>query len=404
MKLETLARSIERVDSRVLLLAFNALALAVFFFVAFRYNHLHPDNIGRLMFSTPDTWQYRDIANWLFGKLQPVPPSTAIRPLLYPLFLGSIGWVAQDPYVFWAVQFLLWVATINLTALAVFRFTNRAWLAIIAFCVMMLNVSTIVYTFYALTETLVLFWWSLWLFIFSGADVRNLKPREAFWLLAILSLLTVTKPIYQLHLFAFLAYVLITGIRHRQTILFASLAVLPVLFQIIFNANLNGIVGVSNISEYTLKWYLLPQVFALRAEIALPDARNAVKDYDALRSAVYLLQEPVSTAHAYLQNLIENLTGACEVLAFYPKPYLFTRLTSIAYLIAQIIFLPVIGRVFSRKEPLARAIQWLYFFSCLVIFTSGISFNEGDRLVLGAVPLWVAIYSSLPALFSKSNA
>lgn len=400
-ELRSIANRIEKLDGRILLLILNALALGVFFFVAFRYNYMHPDNMGRLMFSTPDTKQYRAVADWLFGKSDQVPFATTLRPFLYPLLLGSVRQITDNPYVFWAVQFCLWLAAINLTAITVYRITNRKLLLYVSFLVMMINVSTIALTFYALAETLVIFLLSLWLFVLSRTNLRDPSLHDVFLLTFLLGLLTITKPIFQLHLMVFVAYVLARNFHPYKKSLVVALAVLPVVLQILINVNLNGILGISNITEYTVKWYLLPQVYQTRNNVSLDDARSAVKDYDTIRMVKYLIEDPVASSSVFFQNLGENMTGASDYISYYDKPYIFTRITSIVYLFVQILFLPMMIYLFLfwvRKVPLLLPIMLMYFFSFLIIFTSGISFNEGDRLVIGALPLWIVIYSSVPVL------
>jgi hypothetical protein len=371
---------VEKPDIRVLLLILNAFAVGFFFFIAFRYNYMHPDNMGRLMFTTPDTKQYRAVADWLFGKSVQIPFATTLRPFLYPLLLGSIWQISDNPYVFWALQFLLWLAAINLTAIAVYRFTNRQLLLLIAFLVMTINVSTIALTFYALTETLVI-----------------------FLLTFLLGLLTLTKPIFQLPLIVFVIYVLIKNFPDPKKFSLVTLALLPVALQILINVNLNGLWGVSNITDYTIKAYLLPQVYLARNNIPLDDARGIVNNYDTIQTVKYLMEDPGTSFAAFSQNLGENLTGACELFGYYPKPYIFSRWTSIFFLAVQILFLPaMIYLFFVKKGPLWLPILLMYFFSFIIIFTSGISFNEGDRLVIIALPLWIVIYTCMPAaLFDR---
>ncbi|MBI5032482.1 MAG: hypothetical protein HZB51_18310 [Chloroflexi bacterium] len=395
--LHKLVNRFEKMDKRLLFLILNALAIGLFFFVAFRYNYMHPDNMGRLMFTTPDTKQYQTVADWMFGKSASVPFATTLRPLLYPLLLGSVWQVSNNPYVFWAVQFLLWLAAINLTALAAYRFTKQLLAVVIAFCVMMINVSTMALTFYALTETLVIFLLALWLMLLSTSDLRVLKVREIFWLTFLLALLTITKPIFQLPLIIFVTYAAIKNLRQSKKNLVLAIGLIPVLLQIGINANVNGMVGVSNITEYTVKWYLLPQVYQARTHVPLDDARSVVKNFDTLETVRYLLEDVGTTTSAFLQNVGENMTGACEVFGYYPKPYNFTRFTSIAHLVLQILLVPAVIFMFIKRQgSFDLHLKLIYLFSLLIIFTSGISFNEGDRLVIIALPMWMVMYACVP--------
>ena len=404
-RMRTTFHRIEKIDKRLLFLILNALAIGLFFIVAFRYNYMHPDNMGRLMFTTPDTKQYRAVADWLFGKTATVPFATTLRPLLYPLLLGGVRQISDNPYMFWAVQFLLWLAAINLTALAAYRFTHRLLAFVIAFTLMMINVSTMALTFYALTETLVIFLLAVWLVLLSTSDLHNLKVRDYFWLSFMLALLTITKPIFQLPLIIVVTYAIVKNLRQFKKNLVIAIGLTPVLIQILFNANVNGMVGISNITDYTVKWYLLPQVYQVRTSISLDDARSQVKNFDTAQTIGYLLEDVKITTSAFLQNVGENMTGACEVFGYYPKPYYFTRLTSIAYLVLQFLLIPAIVFLFVKRQgSFNLPLKLIYLFSFLIIFTSGISFNEGDRLVIIALPLWIILYTCVPiVLLEYSN-
>lgn len=399
-----IANQIEKTNRLVLLFALNGFALVVFFFVGVRYNYLHPDNVGRLMFSSPDTKQYREIADWLNGKTANVPSSTRLRPLLYPLLLASVRRMTDNPYAFWAVQFGLWLSALNLASMTVYQFTKRNILLIIAFCIMALNVSASVITFFALTETLILFLWAAWLGVLTQTNLRNPQTSKLFLLTFLLSLLTITKPIFQIHLAIFLGYIFYKHIRNFKQIALVTVAIIPVILQIIVNLHLHGLPSISDISTATVKWYLAPQVYANRNVISLDDARQAIANYDSTQTLTFLLQNGTYTSAFFLQNLIENVTGASDYISYYPKPYLFTRVTNIVYLIVQIVFLPAIIYLFLTKtNPLTLVIKLLYIFSALIILTSGISFNEGDRLVMTAPPLWVVAYALVLVFFFGSQ-
>lgn len=265
---------------------------------------------------------------------------------------------------------------------------------------MTLNVSAIVITYYALTETLTIFLWAVWLFVFAQTNRSNPQSGKLFLLTLLLSLLTITKPIFLIHLVLFVGCLLFKHIRNLKRGTIVASAIIPVVIQILINLNLNGLFGVSDISMFTVKWYLLPQVFASRNAIPLDDARRAVADYDTIRTMAYLLQNGTSSLSFYLQNSWENITAASDYIDYYPKPYIFTRITNVVYLIVQIAWLPAIISLFRNKtDSFALPIKLLYIFSLFIILTSGISFNEGDRLVMTALPLWVVIYTSMPVIF-----
>lgn len=403
-KLAPTVNRIEKLNRLALWLGLNGFALGVFFLVGVRYNYLHPDNMGRLMFSSPDTKQYREIADWLNGKTANVPASTRLRPLLYPLLLASVRRMTDNAYAFWAMQFSLWLSAINLTSLTVYQFTKRNILLIIAFCLMALNVSASVMTFFALTETLTLFLWAVWLWVFAQTNLRDPQTSKLFLLTFLLSLLTITKPIFQIHLAIFLGYIFYKHIRHFKLIAAVTVAIMPVALQILLNLNLHSMPSVSDISTATVKWYLAPQVYASRNAVSLDDARQAIASYDSTQTLTYLVQNGTSALAFFLQNLFENLTGASDYISYYPKPYLFTRVTNIVYLIIHSVFLPALIYLFLTKtHPLTLTIKLIYIFSTLILLTSGISFNEGDRLVMTALPLWVVVYALVLFSFSTRN-
>jgi hypothetical protein len=99
----------------------------------------------------------------------------------------------------------------------------------------------------------------------------------------------------------------------------------------------------------------------------------------------------------YLQNIKENLTGGPIFAKAFLKPYVFAKWMDTVYLVIHFLFLPFIALIILVKRgALALKVSFLYLFFMLIIISSGISFDEGDRLTVTALPLWLAVYLVVP--------
>lgn len=397
-------KRVDALPTGLLLFVLNVVALLIYSFIALRYNYLV--NAGRLMFSTPDTWVYREVGNWLLGKTLEAPISATLVPFLYPLFVGIIMDLTADPYAVWIAQLVLWLLALNLTALNAYVLTKRRVIWVFAFCVFMLNASLIVLTFYALSETLVVFLLSLWTFFLAKSDPQSLTTKDIFLLTFVLGLLTVVKPVFQLPLGALLLYVLANSVRTNslRNFLMLLLALSPVLMQSVLMRSVFGTYEFTRLSDWTVRKFYLAQVYAAGENIPLQESRSILVSFDSLQMFSYLMKNPALSLGLFLTNVKDNLTGGSVFLEPYLKPYVFTLMTDVVYLIVHVLCLPVmVYSLWAKQSVQSSKMLLLWGFSILVIFASGLSFGEGDRLTVVTLPLWLISYLSISPPFSSRS-
>lgn len=374
----------------LLLTGLSALSALPYFFVALRYNFLV--NTGRLMFSSPDASKYRDIGDWLFGRSAAVPSSAALVPLLYPLLVGFIRTLTASPYAIWTLQFVLWLASINLTSLAAYRLTRGKWMLALAFCIVALNVSAIVLSFYALADIAALFLVSTWAYVWSCSP-SNWDFRRTLALTLLLSLLVVLKPAFLAPLFIFALFALWCGrAAWKPTVSALAIGSIPVLVQMFVTLGLTGSFGLPTVGQVTLKRFYFAEVYAQAQGVSADSAQAAVQDFGNAQIVQYCLAHPAVAAQVYFGNLAENLLGGPMFADVFAKLFLFGRFTDTLYLALHILFACLVAYLLLARKGIPLHVILPYLLAFGLIVTSGLSAGEGDRLTVAALPLWMTAY------------
>jgi len=127
----------------------------------------------------------------------------------------------------WFFQFLLWMGAVNLVMVAIGRFTRTPLFVFVACGIFITNISLISHTFYAITETVLIFLLSGLMYVCVAANMKRLGQKESFLITFILSILTVLKPIFQFHLILFLFYILIRDFRKPKTVMILLIGLVP---------------------------------------------------------------------------------------------------------------------------------------------------------------------------------
>jgi hypothetical protein len=374
----------------------SVLAALPYFFVALRYNFLV--NVGRLMFSSPDASKYRDIGDWLFGRSASVPSSAALVPVLYPLVVGFFRSLTLSPYAIWGLQLVLWIASLNLTSLAVYRITRRKSMLAASFLILAFNVSAIVLSFYALADIAALFLVSVWVYLLCHSPA-DWNFRRALVLTLLLSLLTILKPAFLAPLLVFVAIALWRGRVSWKAILPAvAIGAIPIVAQMFITMGLTGSLGLPSVAQVTLKRFYFAEVYADTQGLSAEQAQAAVQDYSSAQIAQYCLGHPVVAARVYVGNLAENLLGGPMFADVFDKLFEFGRVTDALYFAVHILFTCLIAYQVLVKKQLPLLVTLPYLLALGLIVTSGFSAGEGDRLTVAALPLWIVAYSTAAAL------
>lgn len=382
---------LETLDQKSLFLILNFLAVLFYFLVAIESEQLA--GLETILYWAPDAQGYRDIADWQLGKLADPPAATPYRPFLFPLFLASIRYFTVNAYAVWSVHCIFWLLAVNFTSLSVWILTRRRSLYTLSFAILALNVSAIVQTFHALSETMVLLLASIWVYVFVRRWPDRANPVWPAVLTLLASLLVVAKPVFQLHLLLITLYLARYVIHRPKTLPLFLLALSPVFIQLVLMNALIGRLTISTISTHTLEDYFSSQVYALGESVTFEEARLVMDEFSTAEEVAYLARNPGKAVALYVANvLFQNLLQSSDLLGDHEPLRVFTRSTNTVYYGLHLIFLPLTVYVVGRKRGRKANVKVLYLFSALIIVSSGISFWQGDRLVITAMPYWLAAY------------
>ncbi len=369
------------------LVALNGLAVACYGLVAWRSGYLA--HIHSSVFSSVDAGSYRDVADWIFG-VRANPHASIQRPVFYPLILG-LAMRVGDEYGVWLVNVALWFAALNLAGIAAYRFVHQMWATIVVFVVMATNVSLIVLTFHALTETLVLALLALWSYGLTRLTGR-ITPSQVAWVLLPVSLLTITKPEFELLLGLVIVVLAVLAWRGERPAMAAVAIVLclsPVMVQVGLMLAFNHFVGLSKIGETTIRTYYMARLYAALAHSS--DIRaQALLTANLSNIAVVqaLLAHPGEALSMFLRILRENLTsGSNFITASNPLLGKAVFFTNYVYAAALIVAAPLAAVALWLKRDGRLAL--LAAAALNVMVAGGLSFWQGDRLTVIALPVWL---------------
>lgn len=381
----------------------NYLLLIIYYLF---FNNLNIDIESGIMFTTYDSTTYVHTSNE-FYKLSETGFSN-FRPFLYPLIilivLKTIGVTGL-----WLMQVCFWFISINLIFRSVKTVTQNSILSYAAGLIMALNFSYIGLTMQCLTEVTALLLVSLLIYFISVNRNQFTSLNFFHGSLFVLILLAVLKPVFSLPVLLMLIGVLplfflkkyIAAPRKTAVLI---LIMIPLFFQVFIMKVKYDTFSISQISSETFRNYILAQGVKEADNITLEEARRKAVGFTSSEVYSYLLDNKGLYTKLYLQNLKDNLTAFPGFLIG-PRGFIYTKLgrymtiTNTVYFYLHLIFilplLYILYLMFRRK-------QWnhyfiLFAFSGFLVYsiflTSPVSFGEGDRLVITAMPAWVFLYA-----------
>lgn len=357
-----------------------------------------------IMFQSQDATTYNDVAKWIRDGTDSY--STAIRPVLYPLVI-FIGSTIAGVYGIWLLHVLMWLLTINFAFLSVRKLTASNTYAYIAAFVIMTNLSLLVLTLHALTEVTTTFLLSA-VILFVVKNVHQYK--EVYFIhgsIFFLVLLTILKPVFSIPLNIMLFLVLPLcyfkkAFTSFKPILTLAIILLPLVIQIGIVKQKYGQAKVSLISDITLTQYLLAQGIEQiqgTSRIESIEKANAMSD-DEQRT--YLLTHKWQYVKLFATNLKNNVSGNPNFL-YTPKGVAHHKMgqfmkwyNRVAVRLHILLLLPtlILFIAFIKKKNYEELIILLMIggVSIYYMFVTGISFWQGDRLVLPAIAAWAVLY------------
>ncbi|MBT3189651.1 MAG: hypothetical protein HN736_02530 [Anaerolineae bacterium] len=402
-------------ENRHLLVALGiTLTVAIVYYLAWAIPQTFADSThigfesGRMdnnMWWASDARDYRDTGDNLFGNTE---EETVLyrRPWLYPFIIGFLrNFTPFDPdYSLWAVQFVFWLATIGFTFGGVLRATKKMGLAIFATAIFWTHPSIIALTFHGMTEALNTLLLSIFAFIV-------LKPRETgekwaenkdYWLIFLMSLLLVTKPTYQVQLAILLIYILAKSFKKWRILRFwgkISLALIPLWIQLLLSWQILGTPIVSDVAGPTLKYWTVTRVYAKAEDTTatLPEIAEILKDWTTKEEIAYLLNNKKATFSVYFNNLISEGLLADSYFIVNDNNSMNIAIMTLNkwHFYLHLLMLPLMGYLLLFNYKGRWEAIWMIYLTFLIqTLASGVSADQGDRLIITAMPLWIVAYAT----------
>lgn len=376
----------------------------VFFLVQWDFDRVLPDTL----YSAVDSQQYQAYGAYLTGSGD---YASDTRPYLYPLFI-QLSAMAGGEFGVWFMQALLHVCG-GLLLFAAIRQTSKnlfGWLMVWFFYA--LHPSLAVHTLYALTETVSVFLMALFVYFLTRKPHADALRRVKA--VAVLAVAVVVKPVY-LYMYVlalcWLCWRERTFLLRRRAALILSLSLMVVLVQPVLMKVQQGEFFLSRIGEITLREYYYRLLYA-RTEgfvFSLTEG-GAATDKSTIDSAVHAAstgtviklaaKHPLITAQTSAEVIYGNVDSGSQLIKKLSEVemtahwgYIMRKTSLYAHFLALAGWLYLLLRRRRRQLfPGFRAVSVLLVYILLV---SGISFWQGDRLVIFALPLWVVIYAAV---------
>jgi hypothetical protein len=343
------------------------------------------------VFSSPDSREYRAVANWIFGG--PSTPASAWRPYLYPMLIGLAERLGGIRGV-WLLNVALWFITLNVAFAATSRFVKSNWAAAVVFLVLATNISLILLSFEGLTEIAVVALLAVWIYGLSRLTRRPTPPQVA-WALLPVALLVVVKPEFEI-LLAAVAVVLVALIfgstaRGPAAAVFVACLV-PIAIQLAINVHFNGYFGISNIGDKTLRGYYLSRLdVAIGQSHDVRSARLLMIGLSNLEVARFVLNHFGEAVIVFVATLKENLLAGTNFMSGHPRIASAILVTQSVYFVLLLSLIPLVALALWRARDGRLAL--LSIATLNVLFAGGLTFYQGDRITIVALPLWLIAYA-----------
>lgn len=358
------------------------------------------------MFFTPDAGEYRAVGEWVIHGTG--TNATLTRPYLYPVVIALANALGGVIGV-WSVQVIAWLVCILCVHLAVRIITGYRWLAWIASTVVMFNLSLFALTFHALTEVFTAMLLAV-LMLFVASNYQRWATIRFFCLLALqfvaLSLVRpVFFPLLALWVIVFGPLLYFRAFKAQPKALFLLVvALLPLVPQLAIMHIKHDRWGISAIGSMTFRDFLFAEGYGEVNGLNIEEARAAVHSTGERRMRRFILAHPGTYSRLYLTHLKYN-TFNSEGFALqmvpgneHPFAWMFMLRTNNLYAaLHALALLPcswlLIGDL--RRRDAGRALLWAMPMAVTwcILLTSGISFWQGDRLVLSVVPVFIVLYA-----------
>jgi hypothetical protein len=307
----------------------------------------------------------------------------------------------------WALQVLMWAAANNLLFATLYLLLQRRWLAFGCTLLMGLSLSLAASTVFMLTETFAVLLGSLicW---YSVKHRRVLAEGvHPINLAGLLVLLTLVKPQTLYLLVILLPFVLWWLIRSwRASHAFRlALFMAPLFVQATIVHHVSGEWGISRIGPITVRDYLFSQGLAEINGWPYDTAVETSRNMSAHARATFMREHASDFLGVYFRNLGSNLSvgsfglpnlNGTKNMEFRTLLYYVPALFGHILIGLHVVMLLPLGWVIIRSWHRSNDDRyWPIVLTTLLLLTTlptGISYWQGDRLVLPATPFYLVLY------------
>jgi hypothetical protein len=353
-----------------------------------------------------DSRDYRLTGDWMFGRTSETVID--VRPWVYPFFVGLARalFTTNAERVLWVSQFVMWMAGTALIYLTLYNATRKVFVGILGATLFFAHPSPLALTFHGMTETVNI----LLLCVFCWLMSAKVKSR---YLLAIFlfSLLTTTKPTYQIQLALLLIYVAIRtfhalGKSSLKQVGLVLLVLAPIWIQLAISFSYNRTLSISNIGPNTFKYFFVAIVYEREENKPWRQSMQEIETWDVKQQLSYLWAHQRESLLTYRRNLIDNnqWVGSFFIRGENNRMIGFVETVNAFSIYLHLLMLPLmfyflLSGKYTENQELVALVYATFLIQTLV---SGISTGQDDRLTVTGVPLWIISY--LLVLYSALSA
>lgn len=377
-------------------------ALVLFLLLIVYYSPFRPS--GDLLLFSPDSQTYFNTGKEFFNFSE--QGDSIIRPFFYSCLLRS-GYFIGGAWLIVTIQSLFWLISANLIYFAIRHISENILYRIVAILLFVLNISLITYVFHGLTEIITVFLLSVIIYLTAQSFKKGFTVSYALKILLLLSVLTVTKPLFQYPLLFSFLFVIVrfsrTFLAQKRLIILLLLIIVPVIIQLTGMKVKYDTFKISAIGELTFDTYLLAQ--GIRKTEGITDvqfSQDIAQKMSKEEKRNYLYEHRKTFLLLFSKNVRDNITGDGHsfilppgytadgyrnfMISYNESLYDVSRFFLFLFLVISAIDL-FTSKLFKNWQQLTIGLLLYY-----IVFSSGISFWQGDRLVIFSLPLWIFLY------------
>lgn len=370
---------------------------------------------NELLLFSPDSQTYFNTGGEFFFLSE--HGDSIIRPFFYSVILKSLFTIGGSWLVV-IIQSLFWMISANLIYQGIKYITPNLIFRILAVVLYAANVSLITYVFHGLTESITVLLLSIATYSTVKTFQSGFTVQYALKMVFLLSLLTVTKPLFQYPVVFFSLFIVIrffkTLIRNKKLLGIFIIALSPLLLQVTVMKLKYGKFQISTISELTMNNYLLAQgIREVKGISDIEESQQIAQKMSSAEKRTFLMDNKSVYIQLFKKNITDNVTGDKSSIIIppgyeakkhqdYMSRYNETLFSVSKYLLLLFILISAVDffrkKMFLNWQQLTIGLLLYY-----IVFASGISFWQGDRLVIFAIPLWITLYCLLLNRCINSN-